>query len=182
MAEDDGEPSDFRAGEFGKIATDALTNPKVLELLRYWEKKCVGGRLPSRADVDPIDLGFILGDLILVDVEQDPQSPSPQPPSSRTPSSLNTTPLRFRFRLMGVRMVERLGYDLTGKLLDEHPEANFRAWAIELYTDVVTSAAPVAVTSDALLDGRVRKFEAVMLPLASDGRTVDKVLVGQVWV
>ena len=42
--------------------------------------------------------------------------------------------------------------------------------------------APVAVMSDALLDGRVRKFEAIMLPLASGGRTVDKVPVGQVWV
>ncbi|MDF1794520.1 MAG: PAS domain-containing protein [Thalassobaculaceae bacterium] len=162
MAEDDGEPGDFSAGRFGQVSSSELTVPSVIQLLDYWEEKAAIGRLPSRDDVDPIDLRFILGDLILVDVLRDP--------------------LRFRFRLMGVRMVERLGYDMTGKLLDEHPEEKFRAWAIELYTEVVTSAAPVAVASDALLDGRVRKFEAIMLPLASDGRTVDKVLVGQVWV
>lgn len=162
MAGDDGVSHNLTAGRFGQVSSSDLTNPKVIQLLDYWNAKVTDGRLPSRDDVDPIDLGFILGDLILVDVERDP--------------------LRFRFRLMGVGMVERLGYDLTGKLLDEHPEEAFRAWAIELYTEVTTSAAPVAVMSDALLDGRVRKFEAIMLPLASDGRTVDKVLVGQVWV
>ena len=93
MAGDDGVSHNLTAGRFGQVSSSDLTNPKVIQLLDYWNAKVTDGRLPSRDDVDPIDLGFILGDLILVDVERDP--------------------LRFRFRLMGVGMVERLGNRLA---------------------------------------------------------------------
>ena len=81
------------------------------QLRAYWAGKCgPDGRLPRRADIDPLDMRFALGHLILTDVE-----PGTQP--------------RYRHRLIGTHIVERAGYDATGRYLDEIPETELAARA-----------------------------------------------------
>lgn len=87
-------------------------------------------------------------------------------------------PLRFRYRLMGSNLTRLSGMELTGKMLDEHPDPTFRRIAIGHYSDVARTAQPFATRHDMLMDGRRRRYDLLLLPLASDGATVDMILVG----
>ena len=136
-----------------------IDEPRLLRLLDYWLSKRPGNRLPGRADIDPIDMPFILGNLILVDIEPDP--------------------FRVRYRLVGTNVTSLLGLNATGRYLDEHPDATFRVKAREDYHQVATSGEPAAVRHNTTMDGRVRHYQVLLLPLAADGRRVDMIMVGQ---
>lgn len=139
-----------------------VAHPDLHRLYDYWRTRAAPGALPSRRDIDPLDMGFMLGNLILVDVVRDPGRPSP----------------RFRYRLVGANLVSALGLEMTGRTLDEHPDPHFREVAKRVYERVVDGARATAARRDTVVDGRVRRYEAIHLPLAADGRTVDMVLVG----
>lgn len=140
----------------------AVAHPDLHRLYDYWSMRARLGRLPSRRDIDPLDMGFMLGNLILVDVVRDPDAATP----------------RFRYRLVGANLVRALGLEMTRRTLDEHPDPQFREVAKRVYKRVVEGARPTAARRDTVVDGRVRRYEALHLPLAADGIAVDMVLVG----
>jgi len=142
-----------RGSELAQVA-----HPDLHRLYAYWRAAHRDGRLPGRRDIDPIELRFILGDLILLEVLHDP--------------------LRFRYRLVGSNLTRSLGREMTGRMLDEHPEPTFRRLAAEVYAEVATTAAPLSTRRDAVIDDRLRRYETMVLPLAADGATVDMILVG----
>jgi hypothetical protein len=137
-----------------------ITSADLHRLYDYWRARCREGRLPARADIDPLDVPYMLGSLVLFDVLRDP--------------------LRFRYRLIGSKLIgaRHRGPDITGKLIDDHPDVEFRKQASANLARVATSGRPLAIRRDAVLDGRVRRNDTLCLPLASDGRTVDVILVG----
>lgn len=130
--------------------------PELHGLYDYWCARCKDGRLPGRAAIDPIDLPFVLADLLLVDVLREP--------------------VRFRYRLIGTNIVQPPRMDMSGRFVDEHPDAEFRRQALSVYTQVATTGRPLSVRHDAVMDGRVRRHQTLLLPLAADGATVDMVL------
>lgn len=140
----------------------AVANPDLHRLYDYWRARGASGRLPSRRDVDPLEMRFMLGNLLLIDVVRDPAAPPP----------------RFRYRLVGANLVNTLGIEMTGRMLDDHPDPEFREVAKRVYRRVVEESRPTAVRRDTVVDGRVRRYEVVHLPLAADGATVDMILVG----
>lgn len=89
-------------------------------------------------------------------------------------------PLRFRYRLLGVLLVERFGFDMTGKYLEDFPQPSFRDFLARAWTDVVERGVPAHEFHDDDVDGHRRDFETLRLPLASDGRTIDMLLVASV--
>jgi hypothetical protein len=130
------------------------------DLLAYWQgKRGQDGRLPSRADIDPIELRFALGHLVLVEVERGER-------------------LRFRHRLVGSHIVERAGYDATGKYLDEIPEPELADRLAVSYGKTVATKEPVWERIDEFVGHRLIKMQMLRLPLAADGATVDMVLTG----
>jgi len=135
-----------------------ISSPELHRLYDYWLARHHGDLLPGRKDIDPQELRFVLGNLILVDVLRDP--------------------LRFRYRLMGSNLTRPAGMELTGKFLDEHPDPTFRRIAIGHYTDVAQTARPCATRYDMVMDNRRRRYDLLLLPLAADGATVDMILVG----
>ncbi len=138
---------------------DSLKNENNQALYDYWSGQRDSDKLPARGDIDPVDMRFILGHILIVDVLRDP--------------------LNFQYRLVGSGISTDLGFDLTGQKLTEHPDPTYRRFATEIYTRVVETVTPLVVQVDAMIDGRIRRYEAVVLPLAVDGETVDAVLVGQ---
>jgi hypothetical protein len=134
-----------------------VTIPDLHRLYDYWQARRKDGRLPSRADIDPVELPFVLGDLLLVDVLRDP--------------------LRFRYRLIGSNIVHPPEMDMNGRFVEEHPDVEFRKQALSVYTQVATTARPLSIRHDAIMDKRVRRHHTLLLPLASDGATVDMILV-----
>jgi hypothetical protein len=64
-----------------------------LDLYRYWDSKRAGRAIPARHDIDPAEMRHLLPHLSLVEA---------------------TIEGRFRYRLVGTRVVQDLGRDVTG--------------------------------------------------------------------
>lgn len=137
-----------------------VSHPDLLRFYAYWLERRGDRAMPARADIDPLDFGWMLGRVSVVDV-------LPEPP-------------RFRYRLVATRLTEHLGYEVTGRPLSDIPEPDMRNYLIEQYSRVADSGVPHTDSGDLLLDGRRWRSEAVYLPLSSDGTTVDMLLVGRI--
>jgi hypothetical protein len=144
------------------ITEIVLETPLLRRLLEDWQERRRGRHLPSRRDFDPLDLKYILGKLLLIDVLRDP--------------------LRFRFRLIGTELTARTGVELTGQFLEDHPDPEFRELLRRRYTQVVEERRPIAsIQTRLVIDNKLRRYEALLLPLAVDGETVDMLMVGIVY-
>jgi hypothetical protein len=133
---------------------------RLRKLYEYWLDCRRGRRFPSRRDVDPTEIRFILGHVMLVDVLTDP--------------------LRFRVRLHGTEMAARAHYELTGKFLDELPLPEYRHYVIAQCNRLVASGEPLHVRHDRILDGQRRAYEALWLPF-SDNDAVSMLGCGLVY-
>lgn len=140
----------------------AISHPNLQRLYEYWLARRGGRSMPSRGDLDALDMTFVIGNIILVDV-------------------IAGSPPGFRIRLHGTNLVERAGYELTGKMLDELPQTEFRDLARRSFTKVVNTAQPLHAANDRIIDGKVRHYETVMLPLSDDGVAVDRLLIGLIY-
>jgi len=141
---------------------ERIINPRLRRLYEYWCERRGDRRFPSRGDIDPLDLAFILGNLILIDViEGDPPG--------------------FFIRLHGTNLVTRAGYELTGKMLNELPIGDFRQLAMETFARVAQSGEPFCGSGDRVLDERPAQFETLILPLSNDGVRVNMLLAGLIY-
>jgi len=74
---------------------DPSVRGRVIELGQtYWKSKFVDGRIPSRQDIEPLDIPALLPQIILLDVTREPWN--------------------FKFRLIGTNVVYHLAQDWTG--------------------------------------------------------------------
>ncbi|MEK9967583.1 MAG: PAS domain-containing protein [Ferrovibrio sp.] len=143
-----------------EATAETVQRPRLLRLLHYWQARRGSKAMPARADIDPMDFSWILGNVSLVDVVRDQDSG-----------------LRFRFRLTGTRAVQRLGYDMTGRWLEDVPEPGYRLRLQKAYAEVVKARMPLVEQLDMLLDHRVHNYEILRLPLGADGETVDMIVL-----
>ena len=138
-----------------------IREDRLLRLRDYWQTKRAGRRWPSRRDIDPCELRFTLGDLLLVDVL--------------------ANPLRFRYRLTGSNIVLRVGYDLCGQGPEAIPDPRIRTRVMTAFTQVATMGEPLSESSDRTVGGVRYAYDLLVLPLSADQQRVDMLLVGQVY-
>lgn len=137
----------------------AIDSPKLQRLYQDWLGRRRGRALPARGDFDILDLKYIQGDLSLLDVLVEP--------------------LRFRFRVHGSNAADRLRVDLTGKSLDDHPDAEHREISTQSCEEAVATKAPQRLLRDRFhFRLRVLRWEGLVLPLSADGRSVDTLMIG----
>lgn len=146
-----------------KVAPEeAVPKNRHRALFDYWQSKCQGWELPSRADIDPSEIpAHVLPDISLVTVER-----------------YSGEKLRYRFRLIGTNVVLNLGRDLTGFSFDQafHRE-DYLASEQFVYGKVVRKAKWQWSRAALRVPGREYiTHSRLLLPLASDGRTVNMVL------
>lgn len=131
-------------------------------LFAYWRARAGAKSIPARGDIDPVvDLGHLVQHLFLVDVERDP--------------------LRFRYRLVGTKVVEHVGTDMTGKYLDQLVEFDTQYARVkpDYETTVERRTATVSLVRFLTKDGEHSvNYERLLLPLSDDGRTVNMILGG----
>lgn len=142
-----------------EATAQSVHRPRLQRLLRYWEGKRGTRRMPARADIDPLEFPWMLGDVSLVEVH-------------RTDGGL-----RYRFRLTGTHVNERLGYNVSGKWLDDVPAPDYRARLVQVFGSVVARAAPVVERPRMLIDDFVHHYEILRLPLSDDGQQVDMLML-----
>lgn len=137
-------------------------SPVIDGFLSYWQRKRTGERLPTRADLDPRELGRLLPHAVLMDVIEEPGE---------------IAPFRLRVRLIGSHVAESFG-EITGQ---DIAEMSNRAAARRIYR-----MSAVAVERRAPVLSRVRGFApgrehmqafALYMPLRADGDGITKIFV-----
>lgn len=142
----DGDPPELRTAE-------------VREGYRYWRAKCHEGALPSRDDIDPLEIPNLLPSLMFVDIDH------------------GVAP-RFRCRLAGDRHTTILGENPVGSYLDQVASiSNDPGNIIDLFTTVARDGIP-HYWIRRYIDPAVRwgYYERILLPLARDARNTDMLL------
>ncbi len=141
---------------------DQFVSPELRELYDYWNAKRLPGALPSRADIDPIQLRGLLRHVVLADVVDGGA--------------------RIRYRLVGTAMVERWGSDFTGKFADEIMQGSYRDFLVKLFRDAIKHRCAVFSRSRFRWDvGRSLDTSRLFLPLQGDDGEVEMILIGQVF-
>ena len=134
----------------------SFDEPELAELLTYWNENRGQRLMPSRADIDPLDLPAHLGNLCLVDVETDP--------------------LRLRYRLIGTTVTETMGRDVTGRNFDEIYDGEILRDSLAAYAWIVEHRAPLRMFGHALYSSKSHYlYEILNLPLSEDGEIVQMV-------
>ncbi len=134
-----------------------LQDKRLKQVYQYWDAKRGSRLMPSRADIDPVDLSFCLGYLCLAEV-------------------VNGARLRFRFRVDGSNCVGLSGIELTGKFVDEIPLQDYRDVTQNAYTQIVVTRRPHFYLDDEVWDNRHYQVEGLLLPLATDGEEVNMII------
>ena len=130
----------------------------IRELFLLWESKCRAGRLPSRSDINPAEMVRLLPNIMLIDVVQ--QGP------------------QFRYGLVGTGEVRHRGFDPTGKTLEEAYSGLDGDYCDGNYRYVATSGKHLFDTSpEPTAMGNLADVQALFVPLAGDGKTVDTIMV-----
>jgi hypothetical protein len=139
------------------VGYDYRADPILGAALAYWRQKRNGRSMPSRRDIDPIEIPKLLPHLQLIDI-------------------LGS---RFRYRLIGTALTEAHGKDYTGRYSDDEDFfGGPRARAIgRVYSSIREMRRPVFLRSRYFT---TMSFDLnanrLYLPLADDDREVTMIL------
>lgn len=115
--------------------------------------------MPSRTDIDPLDMASFLPRVILIDVDQVPD-------------------LDFRFRLVGTYYSAFWSSDPTGKALRDIPGQGPGSILWSALAEVTETGAPMTTTIPYIGPKKeLYDVEDCVMPLAADRRTVDMIMV-----
>lgn len=139
-----------------RLDPSQIDSPRVHRFRDYWEaRRREQSVVPLRAEVDPTELRELLPNVVIIEVGQEP--------------------LRFRYRLVGTRVVEFNKQDFTGLYLgtigwEEEQQI------VDACADTVASKLPLfGFYSWTLKNGAIGKCEFGIFPLSHDGRTVSQI-------
>jgi hypothetical protein len=95
---------------------------------------------------------------------------------------------QLRYRLVGTEVERNFGVSMTGRYIDEVMRGRYLEFVRGMYQQVIERCIPIYSEntfsdpdSRAFLQGWPLRTARVMLPLSSDGATVDMVLIAQVF-
>jgi hypothetical protein len=145
------------------VNVDLITvdDRRLRKLYVYWMAKRGRHAMPSRADIDPIELGSILGNLFLFDVDE----------------TLNG----FRFRLAGSNIVDTVGVELTGRsLAGISPRYGLKP-LLDQCLSVVASRQPSYLSVLYSAPARRMICRQLLLPLSTDESRVEIILGGIIY-
>lgn len=123
----------------------------------YWQEKRAGREFPRRADIDPVDFAYLLGQVTLVDIHDDPRI--------------------YRWRLVGMWWREKFGIEATGMWVDDWPFEDQRRAVRSTYDRVVAARRPLVFARSVWLDRRKFDCETLLLPLSENGTDISMIVV-----
>ncbi|MGH6981022.1 MAG: PAS domain-containing protein [Stellaceae bacterium] len=131
-----------------------VLNPPLTDAYEAWLRLRRGTPCPKRGDFDPLLFRSVLGMMSLLEIFRDP--------------------MRFRYRIHGTETARWLGYDLTGKYIDEGANKIWVEMAHDHLGQVANSGLPALERHfNTLVGHRNLNVEALVLPLSTDGYRPD---------
>ena len=143
------------------VSAAQLKSQKLRQLLEFWQRLRGARSLPYRSEFIPEQLGFLLGQVSLMQVTHDP--------------------LSFRFRLVGTRIEEAGRRGDQNKTLDQIEPDSYRETLIGAFGAAATSAEPVINLIEIRGPHRAFHYEQVVLPFTVKGERVEMLLHGIDW-
>ena len=140
------------------LAAISPADRRLAEALQYWNGLRKGKRLPARPEIDLFSLKPLMGWMHVVDT-----------------SAAN--PEAYYYRLWGSRVGLDSGKDHTRMPLGEIPWPLLRNAAITDYADVAATGHPAYHLVTHTIDYVRHSFARLLMPLATDGRRVDQLLI-----
>jgi hypothetical protein len=135
-----------------------VSAPRLRQAYAYWQGKLGGRAMPSRRDIDPIEMPQLLAHLVLLDVVPEP--------------------LDFRFRLIGTEVRTMVARDYTGLCFSELPGKGKGSVVWGNCEKVVLSKAPLSGDPPYVgPEPKVVRCENLLLPLSEDGSEVSMILL-----
>jgi hypothetical protein len=142
------------------LPLDRIPDEHLQRLYAYWRERRGDRLMPARADIDPSEMRWLLGRISLIDVTQNP--------------------LRFRYRLFGLALVEEFRQDLTGKALHEMQPRFWSAIIHNHFKKVVGTRQPNLYHIVVRHDGLEADYLRLAVPLSNDGREVSMIMTAAV--
>jgi hypothetical protein len=133
-------------------------HPAVRQFYEYWRSMAPPGRLPGRQHIRPEEIVPLLPRVFVLDVFRDP--------------------FRLRYRLAGTEVVRSVQCELTGRWVDEvQPETLTKPGLLDRYRFIVETGQPTWRRGPTLWSRDPKHYltENCLVPLATDGETVDKI-------
>jgi hypothetical protein len=128
-------------------------------LTAYWHGLAGAGELPHFKQIDPIALRPALGYVMLLDPVEGGRD--------------------FRYRLYGSLIASVSGFDMTGKLLSEHPAKSYvTEFGLASYRAAVQRGEPVYTERHTIGAVHATRWQRVALPLVGDDGTITRILAG----
>lgn len=133
-----------------------MKHPSARALYAYWDRLRGGRSAPERAEIDPAQIGRLLGDVFLLENGENP---------------------RHAVRLAGTRLCALIGHEMRGRGFGAFFAAEDRATVFGLLEGVADGQMPaVASLTGETDDGRTIELEMVLLPLRHRGKTHARML------
>jgi hypothetical protein len=130
----------------------------LIDAMGYWQSLRQEGLIPEPRLIDPIRLKPLLGWTHKVDTS----APDPK---------------NYFFRLWGTHIPLEQFKAFTGSRVSEYPSQPYRDAVLQDYCDVVASGVPTYQHVLARVKYREYSYTRLILPLATDRRTVNQLLV-----
>jgi hypothetical protein len=142
-----------------------VTSDRLQRLHRLWNQRRGARRWPAHADLAQDDMGFMHGTVTVIEVVREP--------------------LRFRLFALGPAIEELRGRGDEGKWVDEVEPPVYARLLVQHYTEALARGEPMFHMIQFIPGVRPPRFplayERAVLPLSSDGATIDRLLVGSDW-
>ena len=138
--------------------TMSLTAPVLVRLYAYWQARAAM-RPPTRADIDPLEIGPDIRHVVLLDVALDP--------------------LRFYWRLLGGELVDSVGRNVSGKTFEGIYPHPLYADVMRVFSRVALTGLPIRHVGTARFADRDHlHYESLHLPLFGDDGQVAMMFGG----
>jgi len=137
------------------ICTDAIKYS-----YSYWNGAAVQGAMPKMSRFDPVQMSFLLKNIMMIGVEYSPPA------------------VRFKIRVMGTSLVECYGFEGTNRYVEDCLDPKTCTLFKKGLLHVVESSEPLLVRKTLPENERgYKSCESIYLPYGCDQGKVGKVLV-----
>lgn len=148
--------------------SDAIGDPGLALLYRYWLGKKRGNVPPRRSDLDPTEIpGHLWPSLMLLDVVREGEA------------------VRFRYRLVGTAFTHAFARDPTHEFIDDAlpTRSGYRDYIVNMYLEMLRRRQAIYSENLFALDGQPMPMvtKRLSLPLSSDGQTIDMAMASHTY-
>ena len=151
--------TDFQVIEEHLVPIDRISDAGLAALVSYWQRKKGGRAFAFRRDIDPTEISELLGNIRLVDIEDQDT---------------------FRFRLYGSNATNPDQRDMTGLTTHDYEDKAFGDIVTRHYAMVAGDEVARCWHIKAQVESGEYEYLRIVLPISRNEKTVDALLVHSV--